>query len=69
MQEQAFKQMDFIVRYEKLEKEVIEFVKQWNDGFETGAHFTSFPAPHISKVSSFFHCFVFYSKFCALFSV
>ncbi len=54
MQEQAFKRMDFVARYEKLEREIIEFVKQWNDGFETGAHFTSFPAPHISKVSSFF---------------
>lgn len=51
MREQALKRLDFIARYEKLEREVVEFVKQLDGGYRTSAHFTSFPAPHISKVS------------------
>ena len=50
MREQALKRLDFFSRYEKLEREVRDFVQNYSEGYQTGAHFTSFPAPHISKV-------------------
>ncbi|XP_054158011.1 dynactin subunit 1-like [Oppia nitens] len=47
--EQELKRLDLISRYDKLERDINDFVQTFGDGYQTGAHFTSFPAPHISK--------------------
>ncbi|CAG2112317.1 unnamed protein product [Medioppia subpectinata] len=49
IRQQELKRLDFISRYDKLQREIKGFVQTYDEGYQSSAHFASFPAPHISR--------------------
>lgn len=47
--EEAMKKMDFVLRYEKLEREIGQFVRESFDGYQVEGHFAQFQQPQLIK--------------------
>ena len=50
IQEEELKKKQFLIEYNKLEKQVYDFIKEYEEGYQIETHFNSFLSPNINKV-------------------